>query len=229
MPRKKDNRGKHRVKKYEGKDLLVMNMNSVVEDLILGVPIVQICKKYGVSRQTWYNLYKTNENFRKVVDSVEELQAMEIKNNLIAKCHDRYVIREKVLSNGRKVKYREFVSADFNAIKFYLLNKLPNEFKDKQEVTINDTRIDVTIDGVDFEVSDVIDDVNTVNTPETNSDVVADNTETDLLPEDMNIEIDPDELVEFDYNSKTVESIPAFEVEFEELDDEGVSFDFEED
>jgi len=133
-------------KEYEGKDIIIQNLPSIFELLVKGNTITEICKKLGVSRQTWYNLYKENLHFRKMLEEAEEAQKQEIKSSLVNKCVDKEVVKEKVLPNGKKVKYREFIPADFNAIKFYLLNKLPDEFKDKQEVTVKNTVITVEIE-----------------------------------------------------------------------------------
>ena len=133
-------------KKYEGKDILIMNIPQIFELLVKGNTITEICKKLGVSRRTWYNLYKENSHFKRMLEEAEEAQKQEIKSSLVNKCVDKEVVKEKVLPNGKKVKYREFIPADFNAIKFYLLNKLPDEFKDKQEVTVKNTIINVEVE-----------------------------------------------------------------------------------
>jgi hypothetical protein len=133
-------------KEYEGKDIIIQNLPLIFELLVKGNTITEICKKLGVSRQTWYNLYKENLHFRKMLEEAEEAQKQEIKSSLVNKCVDKEVVKEKVLPNGKKVKYREFIPADFNAIKFYLLNKLPDEFKDKQEVTVKNTIINVEVE-----------------------------------------------------------------------------------
>lgn len=139
-------------KEYSGKDVIVANYTNIYDDLVKGVTITQICKKLGISRQSWYNMVNENVHFRNMVEQAEEDQRLEIKSSLVNKCQDRYIMREKVLPNGNIIQFEDFVPADFNAIKFYLLNKLPDEFKDKQEIQVKNTTIDVCIDGVDYQI-----------------------------------------------------------------------------
>lgn len=141
-------------KEYTGKDVIIQNMPNVFEEIVKGTSIVNICKMLGISRQTWYNLVNENVQFKNMIKEAEEIQKLEIKTSLISKCQDRRIIKERVLPNGKRVKYEEFIPADFNAIKFYLLNKLPDEFKDKQEITVKNTHIEVMIDDVDYTVND---------------------------------------------------------------------------
>ncbi len=140
-------------KEYEGKDIVVSNMPLIYDQLVQGISITAICKKIGIARQTWYNVVNENIQFRNMLAQAEEDQALSIKSSLVNKCQDRWIIKEKVLPNGKIVKYEDYVPADFNAIKFYLLNKLSDQFKDKQEITVKNTTIDVCIDGIDYTVT----------------------------------------------------------------------------
>ena len=74
-------------------------------------------------------------------------QIENVKASLINKTQDKYVVAEKVLPNGEIVEYRKFVPSDTNAIKFYLLNKASDEYKEKQELEV--TKTEYVIDVID--------------------------------------------------------------------------------
>lgn len=137
-------------KDYVGKDVLIANMPPIFDEIVKGVSVSAICRKLGVSRQTWYNLLYENKQFQSMLDEAQLYQAETVKQSLVSKCQDQRVIKEKVLANGKKVLYEEYIPSDFQAIKFYLLNKMPEEFREKQEIVFTKTSIEVMIDDNDF-------------------------------------------------------------------------------
>jgi hypothetical protein len=147
-------------KTYTGKDLIALNMMNVYEDLVRGLTVTEICKKLGVSRYVYYDMIKTDPHFRQMVADAEAAQTDRVRQALLNKCSDREIVREKVLANGKKVKYLDVLPADFNAIKFWLLNKTNGEFKDKQEIEVTDNTIKVDIiDDVAFEIVENVEQV----------------------------------------------------------------------
>ena len=143
-------------KRYTGKDLIAMNMMNIYEDLVRGLTVTEICKKLGVSRYVYYDMIKTDPHFRQMVADAEAAQTDKVRQSLLNKCLDREIVREKVLANGKKVKYIDVLPADFNAIKFWLLNKTNGEFRDKQEIEVTDTTVKVDIiDDVAYEIVEV--------------------------------------------------------------------------
>ena len=137
--------------KAKGIDILLSNLETVYEGLVEGLPIDTICNNLGITRSVYYYAKKNSKYFNKLIESAQLEQLQRVKHSLISKTQDKYVIAEKVLPNGRVVQYQKFLPSDYNAIKFYLLNKAPEEFKDRQEITVNKT--DIIVDIVD----DVID------------------------------------------------------------------------
>jgi hypothetical protein len=92
-----------------------------------------------------------------MIETAKAEQVNRVKKSLLSKCHDKVVEKERVLPNGKIIKYNDFIPADFNAQKFYLLNKASDEYKERQEVTVKKTEfvIDVIDDAQDVEYKEV--------------------------------------------------------------------------
>lgn len=140
-------------KTYGGTDVLIANLPNIFNMIVQGETVTSICKTLGISRGTWYNLSRENQHFQAMIKAAELEQISNIKKSLINKCNDRYVIKSKVLPNGKIIEYEEFIPSDTNAIKFYLLNKASDEFKEKQEVSIKQTNI--VIDIIEDDIIDI--------------------------------------------------------------------------
>jgi hypothetical protein len=132
-------------KVYEGQDILIQNMLGIYEALAKGDTVTDICKRLGVSRMTWYYLAKKNRNFAEMIAAAELSTTDKVRRSLVDKCQQREVVKQKVLPSGKVVKYIDVVEADFNAIKFYLLNRDSENWSDKQQVEITNTKVVVDI------------------------------------------------------------------------------------
>lgn len=140
--------------------VILANVGYIYEKLARGKPISHICSDLGVSRASWYYVLKRSEHFTKMIDMAKQEHVDSVKYNLIKKTEDRYVEAEQVTPNGRVIKFKKYVPADFNAIKFFLLNKASDEFKEKQEIEIKKTNIvvdiiDDTAEAVDADYTEV--------------------------------------------------------------------------
>lgn len=139
-------------REYTGKDILIANLPQVYDMIVKGETVSHICKTLGISRMTWYNTANSSKHFQLFIKNAEQEQIAQVKKTLVTKCADRYIQREKVLPNGKIVQYEDFLPADINAVKFYLLNKASDEFKEKQEIVVRNTEIVVDIVETDYEV-----------------------------------------------------------------------------
>lgn len=146
-----DDKQSHK-KDYQGMEIIIANLPLIYDKLVAGETISDICKSLGISRSTWYKLAGRNIHFRKLLENAEAEQISQVKKNLVNKCSDRYIQRQKVLPNGRIVEYEDFLPADINAIKFYLLNKAPEEFKEKQEIVVKRKEYIIDIIDTDYQV-----------------------------------------------------------------------------
>lgn len=146
-----------KVYQTKGTDILLSNAELIYSSIVKGDTIEKICSKLGIPRTTWYYVKNNSKYFNKLIEFAKQEQIENVKCNLVSKTQDKYVTAEKVLPNGRVVEYQKFLPSDFNAIKFYLLNKAGDEFKERQEVTVKKTDIivDIIEDAVDVEFTEV--------------------------------------------------------------------------
>lgn len=146
-----DDKQSHK-KDYQGMEVIIANLPVIYDKLVQGETVTNICKSLGISRRTWYNVADRNYHFRKLLENAQLEQISQVKKTLVNKCSDRYIQRQKVLPNGRIVEYEDFLPADINAIKFYLLNKAPEEFKEKQEIVVKKKEYVIDIIDTDYQV-----------------------------------------------------------------------------
>ena len=132
-------------KKLRGAKVITHNIPYIYDMLVEGMPVTEICKKLGIGRRTWYYFKENSAHFTHLIEQANQEQIDVVKNSLVRKTQERYVPAERVLANGEIVKYNKYIPSDFNSIKFYLLNKCPDEYRDKHEVEIKKTNITVDI------------------------------------------------------------------------------------
>lgn len=139
------------VKKTSDSSVIMANVGYIYEKLAKGYPVSKICESLKVSRISWYYVRNNSKYFKELIQLAQQEHVDNVKYSLTKKTEDRYVEAEQVTPSGKVIKYKKYVPADFNAIKFFLLNKASEEFKDKQEVEIRQTNIVVDIiDDVEF-------------------------------------------------------------------------------
>lgn len=119
-----------------GREIVIANMANIYEWFKEGCTVTEVCKRMGIYRQVWYMSVKQIPELQRVIQEAKEAQIENVERSLVDKCFDREVEQEKVLSNGKKVKYKKVVAASDNLIKFFLINKDPQNWKEKQEVEI---------------------------------------------------------------------------------------------
>lgn len=162
-------------------DILYQNALGISDQLREGVSIRDICRKLAVDRGAFYRLMEKSEQFAKMVNEANRVYEMDatadIKKAIVQAAQDREVSTEKVLPNGKVVRHKKHVAADMNAAKMWLYNKAGDEFKDKQEIAVTHREIKVEIIDADYEV-------------------LPDEQEPKLLPEDTNVVIVEDDEAE---------------------------------
>lgn len=126
-------------------DIILCNMAFIHESLSIGKSISWICKMLGISTTSFYTFKKQSIRFNNFIVEAQNECIDNVKMSLYSKAQDKYVTAEKVLADGKKVKYNKYVPSDINAIKTVLYNKAPEEFQDKQEIKITTTNINVDI------------------------------------------------------------------------------------
>lgn len=118
--------------------ILISNMaqisNWIVEE---NLTIQEICNRLGVSRNAVYSVRQQIPEFETMLEQARDAFIDRIENSAYKQCFDREIEAEKVLPTGKKVKYKKVVTASDAMIKFMLLNKRPEEYKERQELTVS--------------------------------------------------------------------------------------------
>lgn len=134
-------------------DIIFSNLMTIYDELLQGCTLSNIARRLGLNPQALYKLKRENELFKKFLIACENEKVERVINSLYSKASDKYVTAQKVTQTGKVVDYEKYVPADFQAIKFFLLNHCPTMYKDKQEIEIRKT--DIVIDIIDVEAEEV--------------------------------------------------------------------------
>jgi transposase-like protein len=105
-----------------------------------GASIMSTCRAVGISKDTFYEWMKTKPDFSDRVEKAMNVPNKKVENALYRKAAGLIRIKEeyyeqikdgKNRSSAKLVKtvYKKF-APDLGAIVFYLVNKLPEEYKD---------------------------------------------------------------------------------------------------
>lgn len=124
-------------KSQRGREIILANLPYIYNMLLEGKTVSQICRELGINRQVWYTTKERYPELQNIITAAEADSVENVKASLYMKAVGFKYVAEKVLSNGKIVRYNKFCEPDINAIKFLLLNKAPEEFKDKQEIEIS--------------------------------------------------------------------------------------------
>lgn len=126
-------------------------LDQILQWLKDGMNEYSIQDKLGVSKDAWIRYKSDNQELKDLYR-----RACEERNNLVQNAvfagslgHTAIVKKQKVLQNGTVVDFQEeeYIAPDMNAAKFWLINRDPENWKDKQA---NDTSISVNFQLPDF-------------------------------------------------------------------------------
>lgn len=135
--------------KIKATEVILKNVAYIYESLIKGIPKSRIAKAIGVSATSFYKLEKTNKYFSALCERAKNEQVEVVRQSLVSKAQDKYVKGQKVTPTGKVIDYEKYVPADFQAIKFYLLNNDSENYKEKQEIEISKKEFVIDIIDVD--------------------------------------------------------------------------------
>ena len=130
-------------------DIILKNVNYIYEELVKGTPKKRIAESLGASPDMLYRLTSNNKYFKLMCQRAKEQQVEVVRQSLVSKATDKYVTGQKVTPTGKVINYEKYVPADFQAIKFYLLNNDKENYKDKQEIEI--TKKEIIVDIIDLD------------------------------------------------------------------------------
>jgi len=133
--------------KGEITSLVLMNLPNIYEMAMNGATTSDICKALGIQVRTFNKIKSTNKQLQAVLKQAEIDMTDRVKQSLFHMTQARVVKAQKVLSNGSIIEYETLVQPDPSLIRYFLNNRDPENWKDKQEVTV--TRREFVIDIVE--------------------------------------------------------------------------------
>ena len=101
-----------------------------------GLTMQQISNNCGVTIQTRYNWFSKHPEIRKAVDKGKEVVDFEVENALYKSAVGYEVTEQQVDSKGNKRLVKKFVPPNVVAQIFWLKNRMPDKWRDKQQTEI---------------------------------------------------------------------------------------------
>ncbi len=132
----KEKRGLNLTARDSARTIVLQNLPNIHRMIIDGKTQKEIYESLGISKDAWFRAKKDFPEVQNVMDMAEQEQVSNVKVSLYMKAMGYYTMAEKVLSNRSIVQYRMYIPPDVNAQKFILLNKAPDEYKERQEITV---------------------------------------------------------------------------------------------
>ncbi len=110
-----------------------------------GLTNEQIAEKLGVSKTTFYKMLKEHSELSELLKKGKEVVDYEVENALLKKALGYTVTlkKEKVTKDGDVVEIEEeiHIPADTTAQIYWLNNRKPKQWRNKQEVDLSDNSI----------------------------------------------------------------------------------------
>ena len=120
-----------------------------------GLTDEQICNNLNISIQTFYTYKSKYIEFFEAIKKGKEVADIEVENALFKRAIGykyKEVIKEVKEIDGKKSTYvKEVIKempGDVAAQIFWLKNRKPSKWKDKQDIDIEDNNVSITINGV---------------------------------------------------------------------------------
>lgn len=146
---------KVQTQKGEITTIIICNLPNIFEMYMNGATTAQVCERLGIQVRAYNKIKESNKQLQAVISAAEEAKTDMVRQSLFMMTQPRIQKTQKVLSNGKIVEYDAVIQPDANLVKFFLLNKAAEEFKDKQEVTITKRNFIIDIVDADYMVEDV--------------------------------------------------------------------------
>lgn len=101
-----------------------------------GLTMEQISNNCGVTIQTLYNWFSKYPEIRKAVDKGKEVVDFEVENALYKSAIGYEVTEQQVDSKGNKRLVKKFMPPNVVAQIFWLKNRMPDKWREKQQTEI---------------------------------------------------------------------------------------------
>lgn len=120
-----------------------------------GLTDEQICKNLGIVKDTFYKYKEKYTDFSDALKKGKEVADIEVENALFKRAIGytyKEVTKEVKDIDGKKSTFikevTKVVPGDVAAQIFWLKNRKPSKWKDKQDIDIEDNNVSITINGV---------------------------------------------------------------------------------
>lgn len=106
-----------------------------------------IADKMGIATSTLYEYKNKYSEIAEALKKNKEIADIKVESTLY-KCATGYEYTEQVVSNGQVIDLKKFMPPNVTAIIFWLKNRKPSDWRDKQDVQLGGIR-QVVINGED--------------------------------------------------------------------------------
>ncbi len=101
-----------------------------------GLTVEQIAKNLNIARRSFYNHLQKNEELKQVLDTGREVADVEVENALYKSATGYYINEEYVDSHGTVKTFKKYVQPNTTAQIFWLKNRKPKQWREKQEIEV---------------------------------------------------------------------------------------------
>lgn len=114
-----------------------------------GLTDEQIAKNIGIRRETLYDWKKKHSNISNALKKGKEVVDRQVENAMLKTALGFHYTEEMVTPEGEVVEVTKFNKPNTTAQIFWLKNRKPNEWRDKQEIEQTNKNIDITLGDYD--------------------------------------------------------------------------------
>lgn len=105
----------------------------------------QIAGNIGVAISTFYDWKKKYPKFSDALKSGKEVADAQVVNALHRSATGYYYSEETVTNTGKVVSVRKYSKPNITAIIFWVKNRIPEDWRDKQEIEQINKNIDIKV------------------------------------------------------------------------------------
>ena len=111
-----------------------------------GLSMDQIAKNCGVAKQTLYKYARLSKELNDAIDNGRACADFEVENALYKNATGFYIDEEYADSDGNVKTYKKYVPPNVVAQIFWLKNRKPKQWREKQEIELEaKERVQLTI------------------------------------------------------------------------------------
>lgn len=104
-----------------------------------GLTITQIAKNLKVARRTFYRLIEENKKLEEALNTGREIADVEVEGALFKSATGYYVDEQYIDNHGVKKVFKKYVYPNVTAQIFWLKNRKPKNWREKQEIELEST------------------------------------------------------------------------------------------